>query len=50
MFCSKTCNCHNCGNHPGNKDEHKRAIIDALARNAHTMTHGFEQEKEKPKE
>jgi len=39
-FCSNQCNCHECGNHKDNKEEHKQAVIFALARNAH----GFEEE------
>ena len=56
MFCGKSCNCLNCGNNEINQDEHKKAIIEALARNAHTLSHGFEgeekphQEKEKVQE
>lgn len=39
LFCSENCNCHGCGNKKENREEHKQAVIDALARNAH----GFEE-------
>ena len=45
MFCTQSCNCTGCGNHQQNKQEHSKAIYNALARNAHTITHGFDQEK-----
>ena len=45
MFCNKSCNCRDCGNHLNNKEEHRKAIIEALARNARSTTHGFENEK-----
>lgn len=35
LFCSEACNCHSCGNHTANKEEHQQAVIDALARNVH---------------
>lgn len=35
IFCNENCHCYDCGNHKENMAEHKQAIIEALARNAH---------------
>lgn len=33
VFCTEACKCHSCANRKDNEAEHKKAIIEALARN-----------------